>query len=177
MQETVETVPDIAPPLHPAGGGMRPLGKARALGAWRPALLMNRPRSAARSHVAQVANLPYRRLAVGGPAGVPNARGLSIRDTADCQSALQVQGFKARSFLSGNSPHEPAKECGPQPCSAGCQPAVSPTWQSADQQVFQTPADSQSAIQQTASLRYRFRRAEREPRPGRLSSAGRDSVG
>ena len=78
--------------------------KARS---WLPGILpMNLPRSAARSHVAQVANLPYRRLAVGGPAGVPNAGGLSIRDTADCQSALQVQGFKART-LRGKFPMNP----------------------------------------------------------------------
>jgi len=42
--------------------------------------------------VAQVGNLLYRRLAIGEAAegsGVPTVCGLTIRDTADCQSALR----------------------------------------------------------------------------------------
>jgi len=38
--------------------------------------------------VAQVGNLPYRRLAAGGVLVCRTACGLPIRDTADCQSAL-----------------------------------------------------------------------------------------
>jgi hypothetical protein len=38
--------------------------------------------------VAQVGNLPYRRLAVGTTTKISIVCGLPIRDTADCQSAL-----------------------------------------------------------------------------------------
>jgi hypothetical protein len=39
-------------------------------------------------------------------------------------------------------------------CSAGWQPAVSADWQSAERRILERAADCQSAIQQTASLRY-----------------------
>ena len=39
--------------------------------------------------VAQVSNLPYRRLPVGRPSGIRQAGGLKTRDTADWKSALQ----------------------------------------------------------------------------------------
>jgi len=42
-------------------------------------------------------------------------------------------------------------------CSAGWQPAVSADWQSADCRILEPAADCQSAIRQTASLRYRGR--------------------
>jgi outer membrane protein, multidrug efflux system len=45
--------------------------------------------------VAQVGNLLFRRLAVGGATVVSTARGLPIRDTADCQSALRWRGVFA----------------------------------------------------------------------------------
>lgn len=47
-----------------------------------------------RSTVAQIGNLPWRRMAFGEARKVPNAvnilqfRGLTIRDTAECHSAL-----------------------------------------------------------------------------------------
>ncbi|MBI5775567.1 MAG: hypothetical protein HZA89_17755 [Verrucomicrobia bacterium] len=41
------------------------------------------------SSVAQVGNLPFRRLAVGTAADRSRACGLPIRDTAGCQSALR----------------------------------------------------------------------------------------
>ena len=47
---------------------------------------------ASASVVAQIVNLPYRRLAIGGACAGLKMRtvsGLPIRDTADCQSALQ----------------------------------------------------------------------------------------
>ena len=43
------------------------------------------------SLVAQVGNLLFRRLAVGKRPANTNACGLPIRDTADCQSALQLK--------------------------------------------------------------------------------------
>lgn len=49
------------------------------------------------SVVAPVDNRLYRRLAIGGAAMVlrRNAvRGLPIRDTADCQSAVRLEGEK-----------------------------------------------------------------------------------
>jgi hypothetical protein len=39
-------------------------------------------------------------------------------------------------------------------CGAGWQPAVSADWQSAERWFFEHSADCQSAIQQTANLRY-----------------------
>jgi hypothetical protein len=39
-------------------------------------------------------------------------------------------------------------------CGAGWQPAVSADWQSAERRILEHAADCQSAIQQTASLRY-----------------------
>jgi hypothetical protein len=39
-------------------------------------------------------------------------------------------------------------------CSAGWQPAVSADWQSAERRILEPAADCQSAIRQTASLRY-----------------------
>jgi hypothetical protein len=46
-------------------------------------------RSMNRVPVAQVGNLPCRRLAVGKAFEISGVCGLPIRDTADCQSALQ----------------------------------------------------------------------------------------
>src|SRR5664280_2637396 len=49
------------------------------------------PNAAACTVVAQVGNLPCRRLAAGRAAECDGGCGLSIRDTADCQSALRRQ--------------------------------------------------------------------------------------
>src|ERR1043165_4209879 len=46
--------------------------------------------------VAQVGNLLFRRLAVGGPYPRGQPCGLPIRETADCQSALRRRPFRFR---------------------------------------------------------------------------------
>jgi hypothetical protein len=69
---------DRAPQLEMRGG----IAKAREVfGEWESLILL-----------AQIANLPCRRLSIGGAgSGLArrNIRGLAIRDAADCQSALQ----------------------------------------------------------------------------------------
>ena len=47
--------------------------------------------------VAQVGNLPCRRLAAGKAAECGGIRGLPIRDTADCQSALRRRASRPQS--------------------------------------------------------------------------------
>jgi hypothetical protein len=51
--------------------------------------------------VAQIDDLPYRRLAVGSPPAGHNVCGLAIRDTADCQSALLGVSLARRGSIGG----------------------------------------------------------------------------
>src|SRR4051794_31094124 len=54
--------------------------------------------------VTQTGSLPYRRLAVGGLSNFDSVCGLPIRDTADCQSALQLRAVEAEYFPSLRAP-------------------------------------------------------------------------
>ena len=51
--------------------------------------------------VAQIYNLPYRRIAFGRPLQLREAGGLKIRDTAECNSALRPLQSASRCEISG----------------------------------------------------------------------------
>jgi hypothetical protein len=83
---------------EPAGCDVHSIGVVRAIRGQRKR--HGKLIAARRNDVAQIVNLPYRRLAIGGAsanlwAGCRvKGGGLPTRDTADCQSAIRFRGME-----------------------------------------------------------------------------------